>query len=831
MSGPDFKNLFESLPGLYLVLDKNFMVVAVNDAYLHATMTRRNQIVGRHMFEVFPDNPGDLQATGVGNLRASLEQVLRDRRPNTMPVQKYDIRKPEEEGGGFEERFWTPVNLPVFGPDREVAYIIHRVEDVTEFVRLQQMMNEDALLSDDLRLQTERVGAEIFARTQEVGAANREIKQASEEMARLYEKTKELESLKANFFSNVSHELRTPLSLILGPVERWLKTAGVDDRLKHDLEVIYRNARLLLRHVNDLLDVARLEAGKMRVRYADVDLSRLTRFVGLAFESHAAENHIGYSIDAPDGIRAQVDPRRIQRVLLNLLSNAIKFTPAGGSVALVLRAEYNRVAIQVRDSGPGIPVHLREAVFERFRQLSGGSERRHEGTGLGLSIVKEFVTLHNGSVEIKDAPGGGALFQVYLPRTAPAGVDVEESGLGLYEELDGLTVEEVGPGLPAFQAEEHEVPPDAPLVLVVDDNPDMNAFEAEMLGKKYRVATAFNGEQGLEKALRLIPDLILSDEMMPRMSGSRMIEVLRRHRELDDTPILLVTAKADEAFLLDVLKKGAQGYFVKPFSVGELIARIDGLIREKKSKEELRTAVEERTRELTEAQERYLHAEKLSAVGRLSASIAHEFSTPLQSVTTVLKGIGEYSTLQQNDKKLLELALQECRRMKNLLANLQDFHRPSAGKFEPVDLHTLIDSLLLLIKKDLRTRKIEVVKEYAPGLPPVDAVADQLKQVFLNLINNAADAMAGDGRITISTKMIYSERVVIHVRDNGAGIDPADLGRIFEPFFSTKKGNKGTGLGLSVCYGIIRDHGGHIDVDSEQGKGTVFSVSLPLKKT
>ena len=220
----------------------------------------------------------------------------------------------------------------------------------------------------------------------------------------LYERTKELGSVKTQFFPNVSHELRTPLSLILGPVERWLKTAGVDDRLKHDLEVIYRNARLLLRHVNDLLDVARLEAGQMRVRYTDVDLSRLTRFVGLAFESHAAENDIDYSIDAPDGIRAQVDPKKIQRVLLNLLSNAIKFTPAGGSVALALRAEENRVAIQVRDSGPGIPAHLREAVFERFRQLSGGSERRHEGTGLGLSIVKEFVTLHNGSGEIKDAP-------------------------------------------------------------------------------------------------------------------------------------------------------------------------------------------------------------------------------------------------------------------------------------------------------------------------------------------------------------------------------------------------------------------------------------------
>ena len=280
---------------------------------------------------------------------------------------------------------------------------------------------------------------------------------------------------------------------------------------------------------------------------------------------------------------------------------------------------------------------------------------------------------------------------------------------------------------------------------------------------------------------------------------------------------------------MDILKKGAQGYFVKPFSVGELMARIDGLIREKMSKKELRTAVEERTRELTEAQERYLHVEKLSAVGRLSASIAHEFSTPLQSVTTVLKGIGEYSTLQQDEKKLLDLAFQECRRMKILLTNLQDFHRPSAGKFEPVDLHTLIDSLLLLLKKDLQARKIEVVKEYAAGVPAVDAVADRLKQVFLNLLNNAADACEGGGIITISTEVIDREQVVVHVRDKGAGIDPAHLGRIFEPFFSTKKGNKGTGLGLSVCYSIVQNHQGEIRVESDPGKGSTFTVLLPIQ--
>ncbi len=372
--------------------------------------------------------------------------------------------------------------------------------------------------------------------------------------------------------------------------------------------------------------------------------------------------------------------------------------------------------------------------------------------------------------------------------------------------------------------------PDAPLVLVVDDNPDMNAFETEMLRQKYRVETAFDGEQGLEKALKLVPDLILSDEMMPRMSGSRMVQALRRHRELDDTPILLATARADEAFLVDMLKKGAQGYFIKPFSAEELIAKVDGLIAEKKSKQELRKAVEERTRELIQSQELFLHAEKLAEIGRLSASIAHEFNNPLQSVTTVLRGIGRHA-LQQDDKKLLDLALQECRRMKKLIVDLQNFYRPTSDRIESVNLHEVFDSLLLMAKRSLKTKKISVFKEYSRDLPTIKGVQDQLMQVILNLFSNAADACEDGGVITVSTEVIDSDKVAFHIRDNGGGIDPAAIDQIFEPFFTTKRHRNGSGLGLYVSYGIVRKHGGYIKVKSQRGKGTVFSVILPVQGT
>jgi PAS domain-containing protein len=167
-SGPNFQRLFESVPGLYLVLTPTFYIIAVSDAYLSATMTEREKILGRHLFEVFPDNPNDPRATGVANLKESLKKVLRFRKPDAMAVQKYDIRRPMSEGGGFEERYWSPVNSPVFDKADEVSCIIHRVEDVTEFVRLKQARTEESRFTEELRKRAENMESEIFIRAREI---------------------------------------------------------------------------------------------------------------------------------------------------------------------------------------------------------------------------------------------------------------------------------------------------------------------------------------------------------------------------------------------------------------------------------------------------------------------------------------------------------------------------------------------------------------------------------------------------------------------------------------------------------------------------------------
>lgn len=244
--------------------------------------------------------------------------------------------------------------------------------------------------------------------------------------------------------------------------------------------------------------------------------------------------------------------------------------------------------------------------------------------------------------------------------------------------------------------------------------------------------------------------------------------------------------------------------------------------------DELAQWVMARTLELQQSHTQLLHSAKLAAVGNLSASIAHEFNNPLQSVSTILKGLERYASLDKKELELVSLALEECYRMKDLIANLRDFFQPSSGEYRQIDLHVTLDALLLK-KKNLHDRRITVTRKYENNLATVRAVADQLKQVFLNLLTNGADACQGGGLISITTETIDAQNVAVHIADDGGGMDPITMEHLFEPFFTTKKAQKGTGLDLSVGYGIIKKHGGRIEVKSERGRGSTFSIFLPVE--
>ena len=409
-------------------------------------------------------------------------------------------------------------------------------------------------------------------------SANADLTRANARVTELYERTRELDELKTQFFSNVSHELRTPLALITGPVDRLLATP-IDDESRRLLGIVERNARLLIRHVDDLLDLSRLEAGRAVFRCARIDLGRLVRFVASHFVHLADEKAMVLSVRVPDApLIAEVDPDKFQRVVINLLSNAFKFTPEGGAVSVDLACAGTSAVLTVADNGPGIPAEMRTAVFEAFRQVEGGAGRTYGGTGLGLSIVRQFVELHGGDVGVAAAPGGGAQFTVRVPVRATEGTAVADEAVEFSPDKAMQASRELGRDAPDASRSSIAVRLDAPLVLVVEDHPEMNAFVVEMLRPHYRVASAHDGRTGLEKALALLPDLILSDVMMPGMSGADMVAAIRRIPQLADVPIVMLTAKADQLLRTEMLAGGAQDYISKPFTADEVLARVANLL-------------------------------------------------------------------------------------------------------------------------------------------------------------------------------------------------------------------------------------------------------------
>ncbi|WP_327097977.1 response regulator [Nocardia vinacea] len=586
----DFRAVFESAPGLYLVLDADLCIVAVTDAYVAATMTERQDILGKSIFEAFPDNPDDPTAEGVRNLRVSLERVLRDRITDAMPVQRYDIRKPD---GAFEPRFWSPTNSPVLGTAGELRYVIHRVEDVTDFIRLEA---SDAAKQEEtaaLRASSREMEQEVFARAREVAETSRQLKEANVELAQLYARAKELDELKSQFVANISHELRTPLMLILAPTQKLLDRCGPADR--DELELILRNARILQRQIDDLLDASKLESGAIRPDYAWIDVTEQVRLGSAFFESMAVDRGIRLAVDAPQPVPAALDPEHLQRILLNLLSNAFKFVPEGGMIRCTVRPAGDDVVIEIADSGPGIPASHRTAVFERFRQVDGAATRAVGGTGLGLSIVRDLVRLQHGDITITDAPEGGTMIVIELPRAAPPGTPVRHSAteptpIRAGNAADALIAEltpESGDRTTHPDTGSDESEP-KPSVIVVEDNADLNALMREALSESYRVTAADNGGMGLLLARAHRPDLILCDLMMPGMSGDELLHEIRTDHELRNTPVLIVSARADERSRLDLLRAGANDFLRKPFEVAELRARVDNLVNLRLAETQLR---------------------------------------------------------------------------------------------------------------------------------------------------------------------------------------------------------------------------------------------------
>ncbi|HLZ12884.1 MAG TPA: response regulator [Candidatus Acidoferrum sp.] len=546
---PDFRLIFQAAPGLYLVLDPELKIVAVSDAYLRATMTKRDDILGRGIFDAFPDNPDDPSATGVRNLRTSLERVLREKVPDAMAVQKYDVRRPESEGGAFEQRHWSPVNSPVLDSSEKVLYIIHRVEDVTEFVRLKQQEIAQEKLTEDLRTRTGQMEAEIYQRAAEVQEANRRLEATNVALIKAKEEAERGSQFKDQFLSTMSHELRTPLNAVLGFSDLLAdeRFGPLNERQKRYIAHIHTGGKHLLSLINDILDLSKIEAGRMELANENLAVDAIFSEVLSVMRPLGDRKSHTLTQRVQSAMVVRADATRLRQVLMNLLGNAIKFTPDGGFIELNAFNVRGDVRIEVRDSGPGIPPEEQKRIFEAFYRLRE-SGTHTEGTGLGLAITHRLVELHGGELTLESELGHGSCFYFTLP-----------AAHGFRDLVPSKT--------PQFSGV-----PRLPRVLVIeDDKAAAQLIHAQLSSTGYDVLICHEPQKALEHAIQFQPGAITLDIVMKPKNGWEVLTQLKRDARTANIPILVVSI-LDQPGMGALL--GADEYLVKPVDKSALLAAL-----------------------------------------------------------------------------------------------------------------------------------------------------------------------------------------------------------------------------------------------------------------
>jgi signal transduction histidine kinase len=606
---PDFRMLFEGAPGLSLVLAPDLRIVAASDAYLRATMTARPAILGRGIFEVFPDNPDDPSATGVHNLRASLENVLELGRTDTMAVQQYDVRRPETEGGGFEERYWSPQNSPVFGPNGKICFIIHRVEDVTEFVRLKQAGREREERTKALQDSATQMEAEIYLRAQEVAGANRSLQTANTVLARLYnqislllshaselhlepgsaddwdllrnpispeeilarvsrmiadyqrmqEQLRQSQKMEAvgRLAGGVAHDFNNLLTVIAGYAALLKEDLGAD-REQPELEEIQNAVKRASELTRQLLTFSRKQVWQPRV----LDVNGVVSGMEGMLRRLIGEDITLVTALAGDLGKIKADPGQIEQVIMNLAVNARDAMPAGGKLLIETKTAQleagqmaslpagRYVQLSVSDTGHGMSAETASRIFEPFFT----TKEVGRGTGLGLSTALGIVEQGGGTLTVESKLGVGTVFRAYLP----------------------LTAEQAG-GEEGRWPAESKTSGRATVLLVEDETPLRKLISQVLKSAGHSVLEASSGDEALALSARHSGpiDLLLTDVIMPGMSGPELVAKLRSRRPA--MTILFMSGYDNELVNKKSLETTAS-FLQKPFSPRALLKHIDTLL-------------------------------------------------------------------------------------------------------------------------------------------------------------------------------------------------------------------------------------------------------------
>jgi signal transduction histidine kinase len=390
----DWRGALEAAPDLYLFLSPELRIVAASDAYLRATMTQRDAIVGRDLFDIFPDDPANTAANAVSNLRASLLRVLETKAPDRMPPQTYAIRKPASEGGGFEQRTWLPLNSPVLGPDGNVIALIHRIEDVTD---------REAEVS-------------ALQETQRVAQALRESERKGEEVERAASRTREerAEEFQQRLIGIVGHDLRNPLSAIATSATMLGRGEVSPDRIKRVRQILTSAARMES-IISNLLDYTRARTGKgLQMVRKRIDAHELCRQAVRELQVSHPDRVILVQSDGEG--EGDWDPDRLAQIVSNLVANALKYGARAEPIVVVSWGERKVWTLQVSNRGDPIPAALLPKLFEPFERGPQTDQTVKQSMGLGLYIVSEVVRAHGGTLSVSSSPGHKTVFTARLPR-------------------------------------------------------------------------------------------------------------------------------------------------------------------------------------------------------------------------------------------------------------------------------------------------------------------------------------------------------------------------------------------------------------------------------
>jgi signal transduction histidine kinase len=701
----------------------------------------------------------------------------------------------------------------------------------------------------------ERARAETALRESEIRriretAAREEERQRAESLA-------ELDCAKTTFFSNVSHEFRTPLTLLLAPLSDALSDSANPLPLAQllRLELVHRNSLRLLKLVNTLLDFSRIEAGRISAVYEATDLALYTTELASVFRSAIERAGLQLIVDCPPlSEPVYVDREMWEKIVLNLLSNAFKFTLEGEITVRLHLADDHHVKLQIEDTGTGIEPEELPHLMKRFYQVRGAKARTHEGSGIGLALVQELIKMHGGTLQVSSTPRVGSCFTVTIPlgtahlpshrlhrvvgeslpqtlserTTATRKRTSTASGAAPYvQEAERWLTQQEGGSEGGRKQEQfpHSLTlsvshsSSSARVLIVDDNADMRDYLTRILSEHVTVEAVADGETALAAATQKVPDLVLTDVMMPGLDGFELLKALRSDACTREVPIILLSARAGEDSVVEGLLTGADDYLIKPFSATELVTRV-----------------------LAHLQLAQLRAEALQhekAINRMKdkflAEVSHELNTPLVAILGWTRLLRSSPPNQAMLRKSLDTIERNATLQAKLVQDLLEFSRMTTGKIhlnlEPVELKGVIEAAIATISQSLETKDIclECILEPKPII--IQGDPERLQQIVVNLLTNAVKFTPNGGRIEVRLES-HVPLAQISVSDTGCGIAAEFLPLVFDSFrqaeSSLRQSSKGLGLGLAIARHLVELHGGTISAESPGvGLGATFTVKLP----